>query len=141
MIEPPEARVLFRQLLKELKGKEIKSVVAAQNPYKFAWYSGELPNYDKLLSKKKITGSQSYGGQVELLAKDIAVVFSDGVNHQYHPGSDSLLKKHQLLIEFGEETFLSKNIIGNPNKRCGAQLVKDAYPGGSIYCCTGCQKL
>lgn len=143
MIAPPEARVLSRQLLKELKGKEIKSVVTAQNPHKFAWYSGEIPNYDKLLSRKKIAGSQSHGRQFELLTEDMALVFRHGVNLQYNPGRDSIPKKQQLLIEYGDEILLSKNIIGHPCKRCGCgtQLVKKAYPGGSIYCCTGCQKL
>ncbi len=45
---------------------------------------------------------------------------------------------------FGEQgrykTRLSKNTLGSPCLLCGERIVKQAYLGGSIYFCTGCQK-
>ena len=41
----------------------------------------------------------------------------------------------------GYRTILSKNSLGNPCKRCGSEVVKEAYLGGSIYFCSGCQIL
>lgn len=40
----------------------------------------------------------------------------------------------------GYETKLSKNTVGNPCPICGRTIVKQAYMGGSIYFCAGCQK-
>jgi formamidopyrimidine-DNA glycosylase len=41
----------------------------------------------------------------------------------------------------GYLTRLSKNSAGRPCPRCGAMIKKEAYLGGSIYYCEGCQKL
>lgn len=41
----------------------------------------------------------------------------------------------------GYKTVLSKNTFGTPCPRCGAEIRKEAYLGGSVYYCTSCQKL
>ncbi len=41
----------------------------------------------------------------------------------------------------GYETRLSKNTLGKPCPACGEKVVKQAYMGGSIYFCPGCQKI
>ncbi len=41
----------------------------------------------------------------------------------------------------GYITKLSKNTAGKPCPVCGGDIVKEAYMGGSVYYCTGCQKL
>lgn len=38
-------------------------------------------------------------------------------------------------------TVLSKNTVGQPCRACGTVIRKQAYLGGSIYVCEGCQKL
>jgi formamidopyrimidine-DNA glycosylase len=274
MIEIPEAKVLSKQLTKELLGKKVHKVIATQNPHKFAWFSGNPVEYDDHLMNKSIEGSNFYGGQIELIVGDMVLVFSDGVNLHFHKDETTIPKKHQLLILFedhfalsasismygglmctpfgkndnqyyqiakekpsifsekfgidyflslfsdndgklslkaflatnqripglgngvlqdilfnagyhpkkkvislidrdktrlfnaikntlvlmterggrdtekdlygnygGYKTILSKNTVGNPCKRCGAKLVKEAYLGGSIYYCSGCQEL
>jgi formamidopyrimidine-DNA glycosylase len=40
----------------------------------------------------------------------------------------------------GYRTVLSKNTVGQPCPACGAAIAKEAYLGGSIYYCPGCQK-
>ncbi len=41
----------------------------------------------------------------------------------------------------GYRTILSKNTVGTPCPVCGAIIKKEAYLGGSIYFCEGCQKI
>lgn len=41
----------------------------------------------------------------------------------------------------GYTTILSRNTAGEPCPACGAPVRKDAYLGGSIYYCEGCQPL
>lgn len=38
-------------------------------------------------------------------------------------------------------TAMSKNTVGKPCGKCGSVIVKEAYMGGSVYYCPGCQKL
>ena len=41
----------------------------------------------------------------------------------------------------GYVTAMSKNTVGKPCAKCGSDIVKESYMGGSIYFCPGCQKL
>ena len=41
----------------------------------------------------------------------------------------------------GYATRASKNTVGKPCPHCGSLVVKEAYMGGSIYYCPGCQKI
>jgi formamidopyrimidine-DNA glycosylase len=41
----------------------------------------------------------------------------------------------------GYKTNLSKNTAGKPCPVCGTTIKKEVYMGGSIYFCSGCQKL
>jgi formamidopyrimidine-DNA glycosylase len=40
----------------------------------------------------------------------------------------------------GYSSILSRNTVGTACPRCGETIVKEAYMGGSIYYCPGCQK-
>ena len=41
----------------------------------------------------------------------------------------------------GYQTQLCKNTVGKPCRNCGTLIQKQAYMGGSIYFCGGCQKM
>jgi formamidopyrimidine-DNA glycosylase len=41
----------------------------------------------------------------------------------------------------GYQTILSKNTVGKACPECGSIIKKEAYLGGSIYVCIGCQKI
>lgn len=110
MIELPEAAVLADQLNKKVKGRKVKKVIAAQSPHKFAWYQGNPQNYNLLLKNKTINKASSAGGIVEIYADDIIIALSDGAGLKYHFDDKDLPKKHQLLIEFDNTTFLSVSI-------------------------------
>ncbi len=40
----------------------------------------------------------------------------------------------------GYKTKVSKNTVEKPCPKCGNNIVKEAYMGGSVYYCPGCQK-
>lgn len=40
----------------------------------------------------------------------------------------------------GYVAALSKNTLGQPCRRCGETIMKEAYMGGAVYYCPGCQK-
>ena len=110
MIELPEAAVLADQLNKKIIGRRIKKVIAAQSPHKFAWYQGNPQKYNSLLKGKIINNSANAGGIVEIKAGDAVIALSDGAGLRYHYDGKELPKKHQLLIEFDNSTFLSASI-------------------------------
>ena len=41
----------------------------------------------------------------------------------------------------GYVTRVSRNTMGKPCVRCGESIVKEAYLGGAVYYCPGCQPL
>jgi formamidopyrimidine-DNA glycosylase len=41
----------------------------------------------------------------------------------------------------GYRTILSKNTVGKPCPACDTIINKEAYLGGAIYFCEGCQKI
>ena len=110
MIELPEAAVLAAQLNKQIKGRIIKKVIAAQSPHKLAWYHGNPQNYNSLLMGKMIINSANAGGIVEIQAGDVIIALSDGAGLRFHFDDKALPKKHQLLIELDNSTFLSVSI-------------------------------
>ena len=110
MIELPEAVVLSDQLNKKIKGRIIKKVIAAQSPHKFAWYQGNPQNYNFLLKGKMISNSANAGGIVEIKVNDAVIALSDGAGLRYHFDDRELPKKHQLLIELDNSSYLSVSI-------------------------------
>ena len=106
MIELPEAAVLAKQIHKTVVGKEIGNVIAAKTPHKLVWYFGDPQEYRSLLIGKAISGVTSYGGQVELTARRVKVLFSDGVNLRYYGKGEKLPDRHQLLLEFDDGSAL-----------------------------------
>jgi len=106
VIELPEATVLAKQINETIAGKKIKNIIAAQTPHKLAWYFGDPQKYKSLLTDKVISWAASYGGQVEITAGKVKLLFSDGVNLRYYNKGAKLPDKHQLLIEFDDGSYL-----------------------------------
>jgi formamidopyrimidine-DNA glycosylase len=106
VIELPEAAALAKQSSEAIGGKKIKNVIAVQSPHKWAWYCGDPQQYRSLLTGKVIGQALSYGGQVEITAGDVKLLFSDGVNLRYHNKGEQLPGRHQLLLEFDDGSTL-----------------------------------
>lgn len=123
MIELPEAIVFSKQINETVVGKRIRHAVRDQNPHKFAFpqkgtsqlgaeYSDE--DVTRILKGKTITKSWS-DGNVILVQMDTDYLLSLGCGGEkilYHATEKTIPKKHQLLLTFEDNTFLSVTISG-----------------------------
>ncbi len=123
MIELPEAIAFSKQINETLVGKKIRHALKGQNPHKFAFpqkdteqlgaeYSDE--DFDRILKGKNITKSWS-NGNVILVQMDTDYLLSLGCGGEkiiYHETEKTIPKKHQLLLTFEDNTFLSVTISG-----------------------------
>ncbi|UCH32315.1 MAG: hypothetical protein JSV05_02750 [Candidatus Bathyarchaeota archaeon] len=123
MIELPEAVAFSKQINETLVGKKIRHALKGQNPHKFAFpekgtkqlgaeYSDE--DFARILTGKSITKSWS-SGNVILVEMDTDYLLSLGCGGEkivYHETERTIPKKHQLLLTFEDDTFLSVTISG-----------------------------
>lgn len=107
MIEIPESNTLARQLEETIAGKKIKSVCAGKSPHKFAFFTVEPAEYAALFEGKRVERTEALSGQVQICAEEMRLVFNDGTNLRYFQPGEKLPAKHQLLIEFEDESALT----------------------------------
>jgi formamidopyrimidine-DNA glycosylase len=107
MLEWPEAQVIARQLNQCIKGKSIKTAVAARTAHKLTWYNGDPREYGERLSGRVIGESAGRGALVVVQAEPATLSFSDGINLRYHAQGEARPAKHQLVIEFTDGSALS----------------------------------
>jgi len=110
MIELPETYVLSEQINQTLVGKTIANATANAFPHAFAWYTGDPAAYHGKLTGKKIIGSNpgtgyTCGGNTEIICDDMLLVISTPI--KYHAPGEKLPAKHQLLIEFEDDSHMS----------------------------------
>lgn len=110
MLEIPEATVLARQINDTLTGKRIVGIITAHSPHKFAWFSGQPEEYQGWLIGQTIDGASAHGGMVEIHAGRARLLFGDGVNLRFHSKGNKRPSKHQLLMDFEDETALSASV-------------------------------
>ena len=110
MLEIPESMTIARQLTEQISGKVIKYVDANKSPHKFAWYSGKPEDYDFLLSGKKIGSSFARGGMIETEVQDYRILMCDGASPRFYKDYLKAPKKHQLYIEFTDNSALAVSI-------------------------------
>jgi formamidopyrimidine-DNA glycosylase len=108
MIELPEAHVLAQQINTTLVGKQIRTALANQTPHGFAWYTGDPAGYNQLLSGKTIQQALAYGSCVEIHVDDLYLLISTPI--KYHSADEKRPKKHQLLIEFEDDSAISCSV-------------------------------
>lgn len=110
MLELPEALTVARQINDTITGKRIVSVIAAYSPHKFTWYHGDPQNYHALLAGKTIDKANGYGGMVEIKTGPARILINDGVGLRYHGQNEKRPEKHQLLIEFEDDSAMSASV-------------------------------
>lgn len=106
MLEIPEAVVLAEQINNKLIGKTIRYAIANFSPHKFTWFFGDPDSYVSLLSGKTVNKAVNYGGMIEVSFGDIKMVLGDGVALRYYIPDKPLPKKHQLMVEFDDASFM-----------------------------------
>ncbi|WP_055665108.1 endonuclease VIII [Desnuesiella massiliensis] len=105
MIEVPESYVLVKQINQVLKGKVIKHAEANHSPHAFAWYTGNIDEYQEKLFGKTITSADVHGGTVRIRAEDVVMIISTPI--RFHRESEKLPQKHQLYIQFEDSTSIT----------------------------------
>ena len=114
MIELPEAMIIARQMNKELKGKHIASCIRGNAPHKFAFYSRPPEEYESIL-KDKTMGPTIENGSLILASVEpdyVLVLGGGGERILFHRSKDTLPKKHQLLLHFQDDTYLTVTVQG-----------------------------
>lgn len=123
----------------------------------------DLPDYQKLSVKAFLATQQRIPGLGNGVLQDI--LYSAKLHPKRKIGQLSIVEKQQLfrcvqqvlkeMAELGGRdtekdlfgnaggyvTKMSKQTVGKPCPLCGETIVKEAYMGGSVYYCPGCQKL
>jgi len=118
MIELPEAVVIAEQVNQTLKGKVIKAAIRGNTPSKFTFYSGTPEHYAAVMPGKKAGNAVADGSLIviDLLHNTSSplqlVLGGGGERILYHTSPATLPKKHQLLLTFADDTFLSVSVQG-----------------------------
>ncbi|MDD3648090.1 MAG: endonuclease VIII [Candidatus Dojkabacteria bacterium] len=107
MIEIPEAIVMSQQISQYLKGKKIRGAIAMHSPHKLVWTFKDPRKYSKMLAGQSIIESYPFGSIVEISLGKVKLAFSEGFNLRFIEKESELPKKHQLLLEFDDGTFLA----------------------------------
>lgn len=110
MLELPEVITIQNQLKETILDKKVINTIANQSPHKFAFFHGDPEGYNGLLKNKQVTDIKNYGFYISVELEDTQLLFRDGANLRYHNDEFSIPSKHQLLIEFDDNTFLSVTI-------------------------------
>ena len=110
MIELPESRHLAKQIKEHLQGKTVINVEINKSPHKLAWFNGEPGLYQNKLINKTISGTNSYGGMVEIVfgtgSDEVRLVLNDGIKIRYFAPNEKIPPKHQLCLEFDNHSSL-----------------------------------
>ncbi|MFH1086587.1 MAG: DNA-formamidopyrimidine glycosylase family protein [Chloroflexota bacterium] len=115
MIELPEAIIIARQINAELAGKQIAAAVHMQSPHKFAFISGRTPEEHAAILQGRTLGAAVASGSSIVLdtAPGYKLVFGCGGERiVYHTSAATLPKKHQLLLRFADDTYLTVTVQG-----------------------------
>jgi formamidopyrimidine-DNA glycosylase len=110
VIELPEALSIAYQVNDVIFGKNISSVLSAHTPHKLAWYYGEPSKYSNLLMGKAIGQATGWGSMVEIKVEQTNILFGEGAAIRFHKREDPRPAKHQLLIEFDDQSAISISI-------------------------------
>jgi formamidopyrimidine-DNA glycosylase len=114
MIEHPEAVTIAGQIAETLAGKRIESAVRGNAPHRWAFYSYPAEEYAAILKGQSIAGAEPSGSLilVRFGSGHLLVLGGGGERILYHASVDTVPRKHQLLLEFDDDTFLSVNVQG-----------------------------
>jgi formamidopyrimidine-DNA glycosylase len=115
MIELPESIVIARQMSVELAGKEIAEAVHMHSPHKFAFISQRTPEEHAAILVGRTLGPTVDSGSsiVAEVEGGYRLVFGCGGERiLYHTDPKTLPKKHQLLLRFTDDGYLTVTVQG-----------------------------
>jgi len=106
MLEIPEVAVLSDQLNTVLQGRAVAAVTAWQSPHKLAFVYGDPAAYGGLFIGKTFTEARGFGSWVEMQWGDTVLAVSEGTSLLYASSARELPKKHQMLFELDDGSFV-----------------------------------
>ena len=114
MIELPEATTIARQMIEELRGKKVESGIRGNSPHKFAFYNRPPEEYEAILKGKTMGPTVEQGSQIwASVEPDYVLVLGwGGERILFHQNDSTLPKKHQLLLHFEGNTYLTVTVQG-----------------------------
>jgi len=114
MLELPEAVTLTRQINETLAGKTIASAMANTSPHKFAFYQGDPETYPEKLRNQTIGEASARGSLIATAigTERVLLLGDGGLRILYHEKEKTLPKKHQLLLRFDDDTYLTVSVSG-----------------------------
>jgi len=114
MIEHPEAVTIAGQIAETLVGKRIRSAIRGNAPHKWAFYSYSPEEYAAILEGQSITGAEPSGSLifVRITSGHTLVLGGGGERILFHTSAETVPAKHQLLLHFDDDTFLSVKVQG-----------------------------
>ena len=130
MIELPEARVIARDLRKEILGKKIVSIGGNFTDHKFTFYLGDPTGYDEKLAGKSVTGIIDRNFYIEIEIEDYLLIMRDGANIRYFASGQDHPKKSKLLVEFDDGSFIN---VTTSMYACIGLLDKNSDPENKYY--------
>ncbi len=107
MIELPEAVTIAGQINDTIYGKVVAGVEAGHTPHKLVWYYGDRQKYSELLAGRTVGKAQALGSLVEIKVDGANILLGEGAAIRYHGRNEPRPAKHQLLIEFEDQSALS----------------------------------
>jgi len=114
MIELPEASTIAREMNDELRGKRVESGIRGNAPHKFAFYNHPPEEYEAILRGKTMGPTIEHGSLIwASVESDYMLVLGGGGERiLFHRSEDTLPKKHQLLLHFEDDTYLTVTVQG-----------------------------
>ena len=114
MIELPEATIIAQQMAAELKGKRVQASMRENAPHKWAFYSRPAEEYESIPVGRTMGDVRAHGSAIVAdLVPDYAIVLGGGGERiLFHPSTDTLPKKHHLLLHYEGGTYLTVSVQG-----------------------------
>jgi len=114
MIESPEAVTIARQMSQQLAGKVIESCIRGNAPHKFAFYNRSPEEYEAILRGGKIGMSTDHGSYIfaRVEPEHLLVLGEGGERIIFHKDESDLPSKHQLLLDFRDDSYLTVTVQG-----------------------------
>lgn len=106
MIEIPESLVLAGQLNQVLADRTVTRIIPWQHPHKLAFIYKDPGTYASLFRGKPFTGASGFGSWVEMVFDNVILAVSEGTSLFYTRDENALPKKHQMLLQFDDGSFL-----------------------------------
>ena len=114
MIEFPEALVIADQMDAAIQGKQIASAMRGNAPHKFAFYTRSAEEYADILKDRRIGPARGHGGLILIGAEPdyLLALGGGGERIALHRAAKTLPKKHQLLLYFTDDSYLTVTVQG-----------------------------